>query len=777
MNTYFKFLSRNKLYTAIEAFGLSLALGFTILLASYARTEFSVGARQPLSKQLYAIGTEDMIGMTLGTGDEFFPSMPEITSWTRVAVYGDADVTVDGEYYQVEADALDTNFLKLFDYRITGCDRNRILTAEDDVIVSEAFAKKAFGGDDPIGRTVVFNKKNLTVTGVLQDFGPYDAFSHCDIFLNMKMMEGIVMKMDQFGAVQTFVMLADGADPDDVAARLLDKYCGYWDWFDRDASNGGFMYGSSLTRLDKIYFCSRDVFNPLRKGDRRTVEVLLLVALVLLVSAIFNYINLTVAQTGKRAKEMATRRLLGESQGGIVRRYIGESFLFTAGCFALGCVIALCFRPWMGRLLTTEIVLRPDTVTVGGALLLLCLISLISGLLPAAMVSRFKPIDVVKGDFRFRSKMIFSKVFIVCQNVISTVLIAVALTMTLQMRHLVTLPTGYNTENLISLSTWSLGFRNMDAQNELARRLRALPQVESVGMAMQAPFACGSNGVHVENEKMSWMKVSGLDSTSFRLLGFRVIEKYSEPLEGTYWFTEEAKARYGVSEENRIVGKRDDGTPEYECCGIIADFRANDALNRPMEDSHNAVQNRTSMCSRIIVKVIGDRKEAFAAVSDVWRGVAVDYLGVPKAPEISYVEDFLNSALTGTRNTMALVSTFMILAILISALGLFAMSVYYTDQQSRQIALRKIFGSGVRTAAWTLSKDFLILAFVAVVIAVPLSVWAMRYYLRDFYNAIPFPWWVIPVAALLTLLLAAVSILWQTWKTAMANPIEKLRNE
>ena len=161
----------------------------------------------------------------------------------------------------------------------------------------------------------------------------------------------------------------------------------------------------------------------------------------------------------------------------------------------------------------------------------------------------------------------------------------------------------------------------------------------------------------------------------------------------------------------------------------------------------------------------------------MWRGVALDYLGVPKAPEISYVEDFLNSALTGTRNTMALVSTFMILAILISALGLFAMSVYYTDQQSRQIALRKIFGSGVRTAAWTLSKDFLILAFVAVVIAVPLSVWAMRYYLRDFYNAIPFPWWVIPVAALLTLLLAAVSILWQTWKTATANPIEKLRNE
>ncbi len=776
MNTYFKFLSKNKLYTAIEAFGLSVALGFIILLASYARTEFSVGAHQPLSKQLYAIGTEDMVGMTLGTGEEFFPSMPEISSWTRIAVYGDADVTVDGEYCQVKADVLDTNFLKLFDYRLAGCDRERILAGENEVIVSEAFAKKAFGGENPVGRTVVFDKKNLTVTGTLQDFGPDEPFDPCDIFLSMKVMEGMVMKMDQFGSVQTLVTLADGADPDGVAAKLLDKYCGYWDWYDRDASNGGFLYGASLTRLDDIYFCGRNVYNPFRKGDRRTVEVLLAVALVLLVSAVFNYINLTVAQTGRRAKEMATRRLLGESQGGIVRRYIGESFLFTTGCFALGCVFAVCFRPWISRLLTAEIVLRPDLTAVLCAVLLLCLLSLISGLLPALMVSRFKPIDIVKGDFRFRSKMIFSKVFIVCQNVLSTVLIAAALTMTLQMRYLVNLPTGYNTKDIISLDTWALGYRNMDAHNELARRLRALPQVEAVGMAMQAPFACGSNGVHIENEKTSWMKVSGLDSTSFRLLGLKVLEKYSEPLEGTYWLTEEAARRYGVSENNRTVGQRD-GKPEYECCGIIADYRANDALNRPMDDSHNAVENRTSVCFRLIVKVTGDRSEAFAAVSDVWRGIALDYLGVPKAAEMSYVEDQLNDALTGTRNTMSLVTLFMALAILISALGLLAMSVYYAGEQSRQIALRKIFGADVRTAVWTLSREFLLMASAAAVIAVPFCVWAMRYYLRGFYNAVAFPWWVIPVAALLTLLVAAVSVLGQTWKAATANPVEKLKSE
>jgi putative ABC transport system permease protein len=112
-SSYVKFLSKNRLFTAIEVFGLSIALGFVILLASYARTEFSVGARQPHSKQLYAIGTEDMIGLTLGAGEEFFPSMPEITSWTRVAVIGDADITVDGQYFSASACALDTNFPKI----------------------------------------------------------------------------------------------------------------------------------------------------------------------------------------------------------------------------------------------------------------------------------------------------------------------------------------------------------------------------------------------------------------------------------------------------------------------------------------------------------------------------------------------------------------------------------------------------------------------------------------------------------------------------------------
>ena len=773
MKSYFKFLSRNKVYAVIEMLGLALAFGFIIILAAYARTEFAVGTKQPLSKQLYAIGRENSFGMTLGTAEEFFPSIPEIKSWTRIAYLEDKDITIGDNYYSVKAVAVDSNFLQLFDYRLTGCNKNRILTSADEILISENFAKKAFAGDDPIGRTITQEDKNYTIAGIIEDFGPCDVFNYCDVFMCMSVMEGIVSKMDQFGSTQTFVTLADGATPDSIALKLLDKYCGYWDFYNRDASQGDLLYGSSLTRLDNIYFSGIESYDIIRIGNKKTVEILLAVALVLLVSAIFNYINLTVAQAGKRAKEMATRRLMGESQMGIMQRYIRESFVFTFGCFALGCVSAYCLKPLMNELLTTDILLQVDCTSAILALMLICIISLISGTLPALISLRFKPIEVVKGGFRFRNKMVFSRVFIVCQNVISTVLIAVALTMTIQMRHLVNLPCGYNTENLIELFTYTLGFPDMDAPNELAKRLKALPCVEEVGMYMNNPVHCSDNSLHDEDEKMSWIiSLSTVDSTSFKLLGFKVVEQYSAPLNGTCWFTEDAKKRYGITEKNRNLGRT-----EYQCCGIITDYRSRDALREPMDDSHNVVMIKNDLCAGLLIKVTGDRKKAADAVADVWRKVAKEYLGVPKEPEMNYLDDQLNNALTGERNTMTLVSIFMGLSVLISALGLFAMSIYYAEQQKKSIALHKIAGAETHQAVLKLSRPFVVASLIAIVIATPISIKLMQHYLEGFYNRIPFPWWVLIAAAMISLAISVFSILSQTLKTACANPIDSIKTE
>ena len=778
-STYLRFLSRNKLYTFIEVFGLSVALGFVILLASYARTEFSVGAKQPLSQRLYVVGAGDSFGMTLGTSEEFFPSIPEIKGWTRICDGGNADIMVGDDYYQAAEASIDTNFFKFFDYRLTGCPKDKVLENEDEVILSESFAKKVFGNESPIGRSISVGKSNLTVTGVIEDFGPTDVFRHFDMLTSIKCAQKKYAWMDNFGGTIPIVRLDNGTDVEKVRQDLLKKYMDYWDYYKADNSGNAFFWGSSLTRLDKVYFSGLEAYNILRTGDRKQVELLFIVALVLLVSAIFNYINLTVAQTGKRAKEMATRRLLGESSRNIVARYIAESFAFTTGCFIVGCLLAYLCKPVFDRILSTDIVLTPDLTTVLWAVLAFVVISVVSALLPAMLVSRFKPIDVVKGEFRFKNKMIFAKVFIVLQTVFSTVLIAMAITMTAQVSYLVELPYGYETKDIIQVNSYALGF-DRGPQEALQARLKALPQVKDAGLGINSPAACGANGLHDSDDNLSgWLRLAQMDTTSLRILGINVLEKYSELTSPKVLLTETSKRNLGVTAEHPFAGGSYTNG-EYEICGVIPDFRANNALFEPMENEQNSIriidENYPYACIQLL-RITGDRSEAMEAVNAACMEFARETLGIPADMESYYLDEKLVDDLKGTRNTMLLVISFMVMAILISALGLFAMSLYYTEQQSRQIAVRKVFGAEVGSAVWTLSKSFMLMSVTAVVLAAPLAVWGITYYLQGFYTKIAFPWWAIILASLISLLISLLSVLGQTYTAATENPVKTLGQE
>ena len=517
------------------------------------------------------------------------------------------DIMVGDDYYKAAEASVDTNFFNLFDYRLVGCHRDRVLENEDEVILTETFAKKVFGNEDPIGRTLNVDKDKWTVIGVVEDFGPTDVFKHYDLFTSIKRAQKRVAWMDNFGSTIPIVRLDEGTDVDKVRDDLLKKYLGYWNFYKADNSDNAFLWGSSVTRLDKVYFSGMDAWSCLRTGDGKQVELLFIVALVLLVSAIFNYINLTVAQTGKRAKEMATRRLLGESSRNIVARYIAESFAFTTGCFIVGCLLAYLCKPVFDRILSTDIVLTPDLTTVLWAVLALVVISVVSALLPAMLVSRFKPIDVVKGEFRFKNKMIFGKVFIVLQTVFSAILITMAIVMTAQVSYLVNLPVGYETKDVIQVNSRDVGYRR-GPQEALRTRLKALPQVVDAGLGITSPISCGANGLHDENNQIiGWMRMAQLDTTSLRILGIKVLEKYSELSSPKVLLTETSKRSLGVTAEHPYAGGSYTNG-EYEICGVIPDFRANNALFEPMENERNSIRIIDENYDYAFIQLLKDRK-------------------------------------------------------------------------------------------------------------------------------------------------------------------------
>ena len=778
MKSYFQFLSRNKLYAAIEAFGLAVALGLVLVLAAYAKTEYRVGSYQHLSKELYIVGTGDYAGMTWGTPQEFFPSVPEIQAWTRFAEFPSIrELTVNEHSFKTKACTIDPNFFQLFDFQLRGCSPERVLEAEDQAIVSESFAAKAFGSDNPIGQTVRCDSLTFKIVGVVRDFDERDLFNPYDLFLSMKYTEKNLPRMDSFGNVIPFVQLDRRADPEQVAAKLLDKYVQYWDFYKRTSDGNTMIWGSTLTRLDRFYFSSINNFF-LRKGDKTLTNILLLVAFVLLVSAIFNYINLTVAQAGKRAKEMATRRLLGDTVGGVVVRYFKEALLLTAVCFVAGLLLAFALLPLFNEMLATQISLQLRPTDILLLLILLWGIAFVSGIIPACVVARFKPIDVMKGCLRMKSKMWFSNLFIVAQGMVSTVLIAMGLTMTLQMHHLATLSYGYTTKERVVIFSGLIG-TDFDRQMVLTERLKALPMVVKAAPGGGIPWACGAYGVPDSNgDQKGWLRMCRLDSTAMRMLDIEVVEQYGLPTAGKVWLTEQAQRFFSVSREHPSFGYRD-GQPAYECCGVVKDYRSGGPISVELDNCYNAIMvaDREGYFFTTLVQTVGDHDQTMAAIRQTCAEVALELTGKSLDLHPQYIEDAMLDSLKAKRNTMYLVLTFMVISIVISALGLFAMSVYYGELQRKQIALRKVMGATVTGAVWTLSSRFLILSGVAVVIAVPLGIRIMQQYLADFVYQIPMPWWVLVVAALFTLLIAFLSVISRTLKVAMTNPIEYTKAE
>lgn len=785
MKTFFVFLRRNKLYTSIQIFGLSVALGFVLLLASYARTEYRVGRTSPSCDSIYAIGMGDCLGMTWGTGRNVLDKMPVIKSWTRLLPLPNCDIVVDGQWVRVQASAVDPSFLNFLNIPLLQGNPAEALRDRGAAVVSESFALRMFGTTDVMGKSIVYHKNSseeikLCITGLMPDMGPSDVFDPIDLLVSAVLAEGLYAKMDNFGSCQTFVRLAPGAVQSQVEKDLLKAYMDTWDFWRPDETSGSFLCGSSLVSLSQIYFSTYQHTFPMRQGNRTTVLSLLVVALVLLLSALFNYVNLTMAQTGRRVREMAIRQLVGESQWSIFRRYLSECLLFTSICFALGCLVAFALRPLFNKWLSAHIVFSIDVVAVLVVLGTLLLISLFNALAPSLMVLRFKPIDVVRGDFRLRGKMYLGRVFMVIQSSISMVIVSMGLCMAMQMHHMLVRPTGYHTKGLLSVTTWDLGLENT-RQRLLRDRLLRLPQVESVGMAAGLPTQVGHNGVQRDGEKMSWLRCVNVDTVAFRLLGFRQLESYSDPLPGMGFVTEETRDRYGVSRQQPYIEENRQGSVcrEYTACGVLADYNCGTAMDHPLEDSHNYVKlisDDYPYIYNMLVKVRGDEEEARQAVCKVFSETARELVGLPLTAEAEYLTEQLREDLTGTRNVMFLVLVFMVLSLVISALGLVAMSVYFTTQQGRQIALRRVFGYQKWTVIGWLSVRYVLITLLAVVLAIPMSVWMMRRWLQDYAYVIPFPWYVLPLAACIILTVAVLSILWQTWSAASCSPVHTLRS-
>ena len=761
MKSYLKFLSRNKLYTAIEFIGLAVSLAFVIIIGSYVVQQYAVTRENPDGDLIYLPGLPDNPGLTYG-----FPGVvTEIPEIEEVAMLCPLGLTYK-ESEVLYCAAVNRSFFDLFpNYRFVEGSAD-VISSNSNAIVSESFARK---NDISVGDDIKLSENEFNVAAVLED-REGSVFRYYEVFLPAGLYKDRYDPFDNFGSTITFLKVRPGTD----RGVLYDKLEALCKEVYPDIYGQSFFERLDLFRFDELFF--RDTENLFRHGDLRTIRVLLLVGLLLLLSAIFNYVNLSVALTGKRAKEMAVRQLSGASKGRIVTKYMGESILFTAVCFGMGLLLAEAFCPMMNRLLSypdvpIRIAWSPGYVLAYVGIIFV--VGAVCGAIPAAMAGKYNALDVMKGGFRRKTKMVFSKVFIVIQNALAVILIALAVTMEAQMHKTRNRPMHCDIQDKFNLS-----FITMEDQAPLKDALERLPFVKRIGKCAGVPGTDPGGQYSVTRDGRDILyRLYRMDSTAFRMFDFEILADYNAPVFNSVWFSDASFAASGFDDGYHDVGVLSQRTTGCDqLAGVFKAFPTNSANMGEEEYAIiSVVRPEDIWVGSFLIETSGDRKEAQSKIMETYEEYARErevYMNYP-----SWVDENIAEAWKPARNNMRLVELFTLLSIVISLLGLLAMSAYYADEKSRDIAVRKVFGGTVDTEAWRTIRDYMVLVGIACVIGIPIAVYAAQEYLKDFIYRLEGYWWIFVLAVLLSGLIAFVSVIWQTLKAARTNPAVELKKE
>lgn len=769
IKSFLKFLSRNKGYTAIDVFGLSVSLMFVILIAVYVERELNIDKQQANYDRIVIVGNESFLESAVPVPywlEERYPEIekvcPVITDQGKgkQLFYGDKKLTADLAY-------ADSTFFDLFSFKVLDGDRDRLLEDPYSAVVSESFARKVFGSESPIGKSLrISDSTSVTVTGVMEDINR-SVIPEMDLLVRIERVEEFNSSLSKTnpgnaGSTVPFLLLEEGADlnarADDMLAFFKERYWLY---------KYDFMKEVRVVPLSEVYFGNTGG-HSLNQGDRRFSLVLMSVGILILIFAIINYINLTVAQAGQRAKEMATRRLLGSSRAELFLRLMQEATFLTVVSFVIGLMFAKAALPYANDLLQVRLTLDvlASPLWIGAIVVFIGLTGFLSGLLPALMISAAKPIDVVRGTFRRQTKMVFSKVFITFQNVITIAMLAASLTMFLQIDHLIHAPLGYNTANIIESDNV---FRSKSEMERAEDLLRQLPMVKAVGHSNGTPSS-GTNNMSgtYEDKSLSFQQVQ-VDSAAFRIFGFEIkSDNRVANADGGWYLNELALKQMELPEDALTFRRGEDAIP---ILGVIRDFQLRDITqeNSPVMFRFREVESGWWPWSYVI-EVQGDPVEAYEAVRKVFEEVS----GVPF--EGQFIDQGIQAHFESQIRLAKIVVIFAGIAILISLLGLLAMSTYFIHQRSQEVAIRKVFGSDNRAILSRLVGTFLTYVVIAFVIATPLSWYAMRQWLSDYSYRITLSPLIFLAAGLFCLLISFLAVFFQSWQAANANPVGKMRN-
>ena len=567
------------------AVGLSVSLAFVIIMSCFVWQNLNVNRYYPDQDRMYAVGNKGDVMSNISMAQVMADAVPEIECATSIVVQRMEPAYIEG--VEVDEDSfmgIRKGFFEMFPMKFYEGDPE-VLNDLNNAIITRSLAAQ-FGGKDVIGKTLIFQRNShttqckLTVAAVIEDFED-TIFENEQIIVNIENTQIEAGNRNYHGSASGYVTVIKAIDGVDESVLLSKMDRVYEKNIHERRRRDGYL---DITRLDKVFTSDNNEggYTGFKKGNAGLMTAFSIIVVFLLISAIFNYINLSTALAGRRNKEIATRRILGESRVEVSVRNLYESLGFILLCMVLAFIFAHISLPYVNMLLETPIPIeiRFSHGYVYMYLIVLGMTALLCGIIPAVIAFRFNPIEITKGTFRYNSKRIFSKLFIITQSAIAIIIVSMTLVMSAQIRHMIDMPLNANTEGLYLCETFSGGFE---------KTLMELPYVSQVGRSEGRP---GENmsllGFALNNDPDRRVTVSlcYCDSTAFALYGFKVIRDYGVPKGKGAWLTESAMRKLEINPENPVFPESNAWVIGNEpIAGIIEDVPFSSALDLNTEVS------------------------------------------------------------------------------------------------------------------------------------------------------------------------------------------------
>lgn len=796
----FRALKNKPVYTMLNLAGLVIGMSSCLLILLYVNNELSFDRFHTKKDRIVRVNYDILMGgkQVVSPSVPVFVApvvknmFPEIEDATRVSRewrprtirYKDIMFDEPGFCYA------DPNFFKVFDFKGISGNLVDALDRPNTVVITNTMAKKYFGNANPLGEHITFNnKKEYEIAAVMEDVPANSHFSFN--FLSSH------YSLDGFDSLETkeqwnnpnyatYLLLKPQAN----VAALTEKID---HWVNPPAEGGDADQNTihlPLEPLSEVHFNTQvsNFGNALVLTDKKYLSIFGAIAALILLIACVNYINLATARASQRAKEVGIRKTAGAGFWQLLFQFLMESCLLILPAVVVSVGVVYLALPVMNNVLDKAIPFRIfDPQILAGITAGWLLLSVVAGFYPALVLSRFKPIATLKGNYAQRggSGLLLRKGLVVFQFAISTMLIVGTFIVQSQLRYMQSTKLGLDKAHVLLIRGNADLFDKLEA---FATKLRSLSGVESAAQAWRSPFeTVVGNGFSIKAnpaDGSDWHMVGGIagDDQYLQTLGIPLISgrnfdpsKINAKTGVNEFIVNEAFLRHYSLKPEEAVGKevmlgitaqRGTGT----IVGVIPDFHIS-SLRDPVEPV--VMFNNPEYFGSLLVRLrAGDIPAAMAGIENEWKSF------VPSRPFNFTFLDEQYDALYRTEHKMGvLMSFFAGFAILVACLGLFGLSAFTAERRTKEIGIRKVLGASVPGITRLLAKDFLKLVVVAIVIATPLAWYGMDKWLADFAFRIEIQWWAFVLAGLAAISLAFLTVGFQSVKAALTNPVKSLRSE